>query len=204
MTVGGVQNYPTEPDVFELEEGNHRAAAADAKLPPVVASEKSRAAAAAGDAFASNANANANANAAPAVEQTARELVADLMPDHPEPGNPGRAVAEARTVLAASDVEATAKTIRRNHGSWREHWASLPRDRFIPQLWRWLHSGEWEYPPAGRKGVERETYVDRHRREMRAVDERHWMVLAEIEDWDQLRAEGQDPEVWRERLKATA
>jgi hypothetical protein len=193
-TPEGVQIHPTEPEVFEPEEGNHTAADADNKLRTVVAPEKPRppAAAAAGDAGAST----PVENNATTVE--AETLVAELIPNHPEPGNPGRAVAEARTVLAASpDPEATAKTIRANHGSWREHWATLPRDRFIPQLWRWLNSGEWKYAPVERKGIARETWQERRRREGADDQDRYYRMLAEHGMWDALREYGQDPEVWR-------
>jgi len=225
-----------EPEVL-VNQINTTAAADETRSCMAAAKASAAAAAAAGDAFAStNANTSppkpmrdvgepcgrsmrdvgenpdkADMSACrplPEIARAADRLVEELIPEHPEPGNPTRAIAEARTVLAASaDLQATIETIRSNHASWREHWATLPGDRFIPQLWRWFLSGEWKYPPAGRKCVQREqreTYVERQDRERRALDERHWLILAQMEEWDELRAEGQDPEVWRERLKVSA
>jgi hypothetical protein len=193
------ESYPPkcahEPDVVVNQiYKEHATHAADDKLRTVVepVQKSAAAAAAAGDAGAST-PVEANATT---VE--AEALVADLIPNHPEPGNPGRAATEARTVLAASaDPAATAKTIRANHGSWREHWATLPRDRFIPQLWRWLNSGEWKYAPVERKGIARETWQERRRREGADDQDRYYRMLAEHGMWDALREYGQDPEVWR-------
>lgn len=135
----------------------------------------------------------------PQMAALAEELVAELLAQHPEPGNPDKAVAQAAAVLVKSaDPEATAETIRQNHTVWREHWATLNPRRFRPQLWRWFASNEWKFAPAERKCATWET----RRESVRLADERFYLNLAENEMWDQLRDDyGQDPEVWRAKVK---
>lgn len=170
---------------------------ADAKLRTVVEPEERSAAAAPCEE-----GRGGEEHAAPQRRpQEARELVEELIPNHPEPGNPGRAVEEAQRLLAASaDLEVTIATIRRHHATWRAHWAMLPVERFIPQLWRWFASGEWKYPAPQRKGIQREGYMKRRNQEMAESDQRYYRTLAENEQWDALREYGQDPEVWREKV----
>jgi hypothetical protein len=187
-----------EPDVYLNQNGEPPADAVncgcsgDPPKPP---------AAAAASASRGENSLKPNAPAATSVE-AATTLVEELVPQHPEPGNPGKAIDEIAKVLDASqDLEQTARTIRERHAAWREHWATLPRDRFIPQLWRWLRDGEWNYQPADRKCVKRESFDERRRRELRECDERHWMMLAKNGWWEDLAAEGQDPEVWRAKVE---
>jgi hypothetical protein len=133
----------------------------------------------------------------------AEQLVADLIPQHPEPGAPDRAVAEAEKALAsAADPEEVCAAARRNHEAWRAHWATLDPHRFIPQLWRWFASGEWKYPPVERKGVQRETWSAQLKRESDESDQSYYRMLAEHQMWDVLREYGQDPGVWRAKIQA--
>jgi hypothetical protein len=188
----GVHGRPTEPDVFELEK---KTTDADETVAVVVQPERHRRRSAAAAVDASHQKTQTTQNAS-TVE--AQALVEDLIAQHPEPGNPSRAVDEAAKLLSASPDSAA--TIRRNHAAWREHWATLDRQRFIPQLWRWLSTGEWKYAPAARRSVERETYAERWRRELRELDEREYRQLAEDGEWETLEARGQDPEVWRAKI----
>lgn len=90
------------------------------------------------------------------------ELHGELVAVHPSPGQPDRALSALETVLEASgDRPATLATIRAHHALWREYWATLPRERFIPQLWRWFDAGEWRIPPVIRKEPERSAWAER-------------------------------------------
>jgi hypothetical protein len=61
------------------------------------------------------------------------------------PGLPERAIAAVEQILqAATDVEATIRTIRANHKSWREHWALKRPGQFIPMLHKWFEADEWK------------------------------------------------------------
>jgi len=134
----------------------------------------------------------------------AEQLVAELMPQHPEPGNAPRAIAAAGKILAARPEAATA--IRQNHALWRERWATYGPGRFIPQLWRWIAEGDWEHPPAERKGAKSETWLERRERERKESDDAYYRMLAEHGMWDALREYmGPDAvEAWREKIKAEA
>jgi hypothetical protein len=68
---------------------------------------------------------------------------------------------------ASEDPAATVQTIRSNHGLWRQFWATLPPERFIPQLWRWLRDGEWRIPPIQRKDAASESPAVRWLKEHR-------------------------------------
>jgi hypothetical protein len=184
----------TEPDVVLNQKS---ATAADAQA---TGSEHGTGRAAA-SAPVADADQKPNTNTRPRSD--AERLVADLIPEHPEPGAPDRAVAEAEKILegAADPVEAYA-TARCNHEAWRAHWAKLDPHRFIPQLWRWFASGEWKFAPAERKGVARETWSARLKRESDESDQSYYRTLAEHEAWDLLREYGQDPEVWRAKVEA--
>jgi biotin operon repressor len=93
----------------------------------------------------------------PTYADDVRELHRDLVAVHPMPGLPERALSGLQTIVDASgDRTETLKTVRTNHGLWREFWATLPPERFIPQLWRWLRDGEWRIPPIVRKGASAE------------------------------------------------
>jgi hypothetical protein len=136
------------------------------------------------------------------VRERAAALVDDLIREHPEPGRPDAAIVEAQKALAAApDLQEACASARRNHMLYRAHWATLDPHRFIPQLARWFASGEWKYPPAERKGIQRETTPERRRREMRDYTENLYRSFAESEMWDALRENGQDPEVWRAKVK---
>jgi hypothetical protein len=145
-------------------------------------------------------------NDEPTSRAVAEELVAELMPVHPEPGNGLKAVAEAEKLLATrpEGVSATAETLRRNHGLWRARWAEYAPGRFVPQLWRWFHDGDWQHPPVGRKPVQSETWHERRERERKQSDEESYRMYAEHGMWDALREYGGETlvEVWREKVKA--
>jgi hypothetical protein len=131
----------------------------------------------------------------PDPETPAQKLVRELMPKHPEPGNLQKAVAEVAKILAARPGEVEA--IRRS-------WAAYGPDRFIPQFWRWLHDGDWQFPPVERKGELRESWLQRRERERKEADEESYRSYAERGMWDALREYGGDAlvEVWREKIKA--
>jgi hypothetical protein len=101
----------------------------------------------------------------PAVLRAQAEaLVEELHADHPQPGLPGKAIAEAERILAsADDVEATIELIRANHAAWKLHWEMQRPGSFIPQLWRWFRDGEWKRTV--RKPVRHETFYERAERE---------------------------------------
>ena len=135
------------------------------------------------------------------------KLVTELIAEHPEPGNPARAIDEVVKIFTAvDDPGEIADMVRRHHALWLEYWATLTANRFIPQLWRWLRDGEWKYPPAERKSAKHETarsesYADRVHRDLRRSDEREYMQLAREGRWDELDERGEDPEVWRAKLQ---
>ncbi|HEY1897015.1 MAG TPA: hypothetical protein VGG62_12110 [Terracidiphilus sp.] len=83
----------------------------------------------------------------------AEVLVRELAATHPQPGLPRKAVVELRQVLAAGW---TVEAIRERHAEWCVYWATVPAGKFIPMLWRWLESGEFESKPVIRKPPERE------------------------------------------------
>jgi hypothetical protein len=133
-------------------------------------------------------------------------LVAELMPQHPEPGNVPKAVAEARKLLTTrpEGIAGTVEVIRLNHGLWRARWAAYGPGRFIPQLWRWFHDGDWEHPPADRKEVQSETWIEKRKREQKESNESFYRTLAENGMWSALR-EYMNPdavEAWREKIEA--
>jgi len=76
--------------------------------------------------------------------EAAAALVQELLPNHPQPGNPGGAVKQIERVLAEG---ATPDQIRASHTQWRKMWAVYREGRFIPMLWRWIHDNDWRYPP---------------------------------------------------------
>jgi hypothetical protein len=138
----------------------------------------------------------------------AAQLVVELMPQHPEPGNAPRAIAAAGKLLASrpEGAAATIEAIRRNHELWRARWATYAPGRFIPQLWRWFAEGDWENPPAERKGVKSETWVERREREYQESKEKSYRMYAEHGMWDALREYGGDElvEVWRAKVEAAS
>ena len=73
----------------------------------------------------------------------ATALLSELLAAHPQPGQPEKARSVLRDVLAQG---ADVATIRANHAAWCAWW-ELGQARFIPQLWRWLASGDWQFPP---------------------------------------------------------
>jgi hypothetical protein len=116
----------------------------------------------------------------------AEALVEELHADHPQPGLPGKAVAEVERILrAAEDVAATVELIRNNHAAWKAHWEILRPGAFIPQLWRWFRDGEWRREV--RKPVRQETWYqrqDRLKREFKATEDiLQPLYDAEMEEW---------------------
>ena len=81
---------------------------------------------------------------APEIRERAERLVMELLPQHPQPGNPGGAVKDIAKVLGEG---ATEEQIRSSHSQWRKMWAVYREGRFIPQLWRWIRDNDWRYPP---------------------------------------------------------
>jgi hypothetical protein len=138
-------NYPNEPlpppDVIPL-----RQSAAGA---PAVVSQK--------------AENNTNTGTAPGAD-VAEGLARELTLTHPQPGLPRRAVAEVRKAMAAGW---TADALRERHAEWCRYWATLAEGKFIPMLWRWLDSGDFEVVPVIRKPAVKETYADRITRMIR-------------------------------------
>jgi hypothetical protein len=134
----------------------------------------------------------------------AQAVALELLKVHPQPGNSRRAAPEIERILrAAPDPEVMAARIRDNHKAWMDYWAALPAGRFIPQLWRWIHDGDWEQKPASRRPVQSETWHERHERERKESDEDSFRRYAELGMWSALREYGGDElvEVWREKIK---
>ena len=189
-----------EPDVLEPEE---RHDAADA----VISTPLQAAAAAATAVGCTEPQHPAPQHPAPLAIAEAEQLVAELMPQHPEPGNFPGAVAEAVKILAqAEDIPATVETMREAHAACRVDWATYPPGRFIPRLPRWLRDGDWKFVRAERKGVQSETWLERRARESREYDETLYRGLAEQGMWNALREYGGDEavELWREKIKNEA
>ena len=140
--------------------------------------------------------------------ETAAAVVAELMAVHPEPGNAPKAISEVEKLVASTPGEAAAtlEALRTSHGLWRARWAGYAKDRFIPQLWRWVADGDWRNPPAERKGVKSETWVERRTREYTESQEKTYRNYAENEMWGALRECGGDElvEVWRAKVEAVA
>ena len=138
----------------------------------------------------------------------AEKLVAELMPQHPEPGNARKAIAAAGKLLATrpEGIPATVEAVRRNHALWQARWAEYAPGRFIPQLWRWLHDGDWENPPVNRKAVKSESWVERREREYQESKEKSYRMYAENGMWEALREYGGDElvEVWRAKVEAAS
>jgi hypothetical protein len=101
------------------------------------------------------------------IAELAQAMALELLKVHPQPGLGKRAAPEIERVLrAAPDVTATAERMWNNHAAWMQYWKTLEAGKFIPQLWRWLHDGDWEQAPVIRKPAERETKLDRVIRKM--------------------------------------
>jgi hypothetical protein len=94
----------------------------------------------------------------------AEALARELSNTHPQPGLPRKAVGEVRKALAAGW---SADAIRKRHAEWCEYWATLAAGKFIPMLWRWFDSGDFESRPVIRKPAVVESYADRFRRQIR-------------------------------------
>ncbi len=90
-------------------------------------------------------------------------LHAELAAAHPQPGQYYRGLAAVETALESSaDRSGMEDRLRASHACWRRFWASS--DGFIPQLWRWVESGDWMTAPM--------TAEDRRREEvLRLLDE---------------------------------
>jgi DNA-binding Lrp family transcriptional regulator len=88
----------------------------------------------------------------------ARAIGERLIAVHPSPGFPYRAFPLIEKILRESpNPEATGEKLWNNHASWMTYWSDIPLGRMIPQLWRWLESGEWEFPAVQRKAPKSET-----------------------------------------------
>jgi hypothetical protein len=106
---------------------------------------------------------NTNTGTAPGAD-VAEGLARELTLTHPQPGLPRRAVGEVRKAMAAGW---TADALRERHAEWCRYWATLGEGKFIPMLWRWLDSGDFEVVPVIRKPAVKETYADRITRMIR-------------------------------------
>jgi hypothetical protein len=135
----------------------------------------------------------------------AQKLMTELMAQHPEPGNLPKAVAAAEKLVSNQGAEIV-QTLRRSHALWCTHWETFPPGRFIPQLWRWIVDGDWENPPADRKGVKSENWLERRERERKESNENFYRDLAEEGAWDVIRQYGGElaVEEWREKIKTVA
>lgn len=138
----------------------------------------------------------------------AAKIAGELMAVHPEPGNLPKAVAEVAKLLASSaeGVPAAVEAIRVSHAAWRVRWAEYGAGRFIPQLWRWIHDGDWRNPPVSRKEVKSETWIERRKREYKESEERSYRNYAELGAWEILRDYGGDElvEEWRAKVADVA
>ena len=164
-----------EPIELNLEKGNHAAAvkleadkepvenAAAAPLPTVSKKTKHEHRAAPPEPSEKTGQLQLDLEAPDELRARAAALVEELHAQHPQPGLPEKAIDEAERILRASeDVDAIIELIRRNHPTWKAHWEMLRPGRFIPQLWRWFHDGEWKRM-AG-KPVRHETFYEREER----------------------------------------
>jgi hypothetical protein len=180
-----------EPDVFKPEDGNRAAV----KPSDDVAPEKPPKPAAAPSPLPYKTEQKPEHPASPPVDQRKPEqlgqdlespgplraravaLVEDLHAQHPQPGLPDKAIDEAERILRASeDVDATVELIRRNHVAWKAHWETLRPGKFIPQLWRWFHDGEWRRMVG--KPVRHETFYEREERKWKEEENseyRQWV-----------------------------
>lgn len=79
----------------------------------------------------------------------AEQLAFELMAEHPQPGLPLKAAAEIDKVLRRDP--SAANVMREHHPAWCEYWATLPVEKYVPQLWRWIAEGEWRIEPVVRK-----------------------------------------------------
>jgi hypothetical protein len=88
---------------------------------------------------------SANAAAPGPLKAMAQDLVRELMPLHPTPGNAALAVPIVERILAAAkDAKAEVERIRRNHASWRDYW-NLRGPGFVRMLFGWFQQGDWAY-----------------------------------------------------------
>jgi hypothetical protein len=98
------------------------------------------------------------------LPDSAEALARELSDAHPQPGLPRKAIPEVHKALAAGW---SADAIRQRHAEWCAYWATVPAGKFIPMLWRWFDSGDFEVKPAIRKPPAVESYVERFRRQLR-------------------------------------
>ena len=138
----------------------------------------------------------------PTVSEAAEKIAIELMAEHPMPGNLPGAIAEAEKILAKAPegIEATVEVLRSSHAAWRLEW---PSRHFIPMLRKWFHDGDWRNPPASRKEIKSETWLERRERERVQSNEESYRIYAENGMWDALREYGGDElvEAWREKVK---
>jgi len=119
----------------------------------------------------------------PEIEQQAREIVAELAPHHPTPGN----IALARSVIASliavnGDIRAK---LRASHEAWRVVWASYREGRFKPQLWRWVADDDWTEPP----DTEEVRKLCKSNEAKRKSQERDEQIRIAVEKQERLKAE---------------
>ena len=162
-----VQNAPAEPahpymNLCSIEPQGEPAAAAARKTSGVV--DDSGAAAAAAPPPHSNSS-NTPPLRPTGVEQEAQlcQALADkLVECHPQPGLARRVPSEIAKIFAvAPNVVDAAERIWENHRAWMTYWATLEAGKFIPQLWRWFDSGDWERQPVIRKPAQKASLADR-------------------------------------------
>jgi hypothetical protein len=141
------------------------------------------------------------------ITSEAEKLVNELLAYHPWKGNRPWAIRAIAKVL--NQDPAAADQIRRSHVAMRPHWEieqSLSPGKFRPPLGQWIEEGNWKAEaaaPALRKDVERETWIDRRKREQKESDDESYRMYAELGMWDAIRQYGGDElvEVWREKVK---
>jgi hypothetical protein len=110
--------------------------------------------------------------------ELARGAVAELIRDHPMPGNPRMAVDVFEKILANSvEPQAVVDAVKRNHAAyvkfWEEERALNPRF-FIPQLHRWFSDGDYMNAPKIRGQPvaigNRTSYLERRLKEAEAKE----------------------------------
>ena len=190
---GAVSIY--EPDVFEPEVNRaaavkpsdpvkSRASAAAAPPPPVEKKTEHPAAPPVGRREAEQLGLDMQET--DTVRARADALVEELHATHPQPGLPDKAIDEAERILrACEDVDASVEMIRQNHAAWKAHWEMLRPGKFIPQLWRWFHDGEWRRMVG--KPIRQENFYEREQRKWDGEENAEYRQFVQEYDAEQLR-----------------
>jgi hypothetical protein len=120
------------------------------------------------------------------IRARAEALIEDLHAVHPQPGLPDKAVDEAERILRqCEDVDASIEMIRQNHVAWKAHWEMLRPGKFIPQLWRWFHDGEWRRMVG--KPVRHENFYEKAERQWKEDENSEYRQFVREYDAEQLR-----------------